>query len=108
MKKNDRLNALLGFLEENPNDAFTLYGIALEYMSSGEPKAQVYFDLLLDNHAEYLPTYYKAAEYFTDQGEFKKAIKIFEKGIALAEKQQELKTLQELKGAYQNLLFEMD
>ena len=108
MKKNDRLNVLLGFLEENPHDPFTLYGIALEYVSSGDSKASKYFTQLLEEHPDYLPTYYKAAEYFADTGETDKALEIYRKGIDLARQKEEIKTLNELNGAYQNLLFDID
>ena len=108
MKKNDRLKALLQFLEESPDDPFTLYGIALEYAKTDAEEARKYFDILLSDHSDYLPAYYKAGEFYQDLGETEKALEIYNGGIALAEKIKDIKTLAELKNAHQNLLFELD
>jgi len=40
MKKNDRLEALEGYLKETPDDPFLLYGIAIEYLNTDLEKGK--------------------------------------------------------------------
>lgn len=103
-----RLNLLLKYLEEEPNDPFNLYAIATEYLSESIEKAKEYFDQLLEKHSDYLPTYFHAAQLYADIEEEKKAIDIYTKGISLAVLQRNTKTQRELEAAYQNLMFEID
>ena len=74
-----RLNQLLVFLKEDPNDPFTMYAIALEYHSFSPDKALEYYELLLDKHADYLATYYHAAKIYADLGKSYKAEHVFKK-----------------------------
>jgi len=100
----DRLKKLLAFEKENPQDPFLIYGIALEYVMHDEHLAKKYFNTLLNEHPDYLPTYYKAAEFFNEQDESEKVKAIYVKGIELAEKQQDQKAIEELKQAYKQFL----
>ena len=104
----NRIKQLLEFLESDPNDAFTLYALALEYTSHNTDEAKKYFDLLLANHTSYLPTYYHAAQLYSDLGGNDRAKDIYNKGIQLANKQSDLKAEKELINALQNLQFEED
>ncbi|HBH23277.1 MAG TPA: enzyme of heme biosynthesis [Cytophagales bacterium] len=104
--KNDRLAQLLAFFEEDPSDSFTLYAIAIEYLKVDQSKSLKYFDQLLKQHPEYLPTYYHAAAAYSESGQRDIAEMIYKKGISLAEKQGDQHALSELKNAYTN--FEMD
>ena len=63
---------------------------------------------LLKNHPDYLATYFKTATLLWEMEEWSEANDVFIHGIALAEKQQNLKALQELKSAYQNFEFDRD
>ena len=103
-----RLTLLMKYLEEEPNDPFNLYAIATEYLSESIEKAKEYFDLLLANHSDYLPTYFHAAQLYVDLELEDRAIEIYKQGIALAQLQNNTKTQRELESAYQNLLFELD
>lgn len=58
---NNRLELLLQFYEEDSQDPFNAYALAMEYLNKDTAKAKVYFDTLLDEHPSYLPTYYHAA-----------------------------------------------
>ena len=106
--KSARLTTLMKYLEEDPNDPFNLYAIANEYLSESLEKAKAYFDTLLTNHSEYLPTYFLAAQLYIDLEMEDKAVEIYKKGIQLAEEQKNEKAIRELSSAYQNLLFELD
>jgi tetratricopeptide (TPR) repeat protein len=101
-----RLNALLQYYSEDPSDPFNAYAVANEYMKTDATKAREFFDVLLDKHPNYLPTYYHAAKLYQELNVREKAIAIFEKGIALAKQTNEFKTLRELQSAYDEFLFE--
>lgn len=94
------LEKLLLFYEEDPTDPFNLYALALEYQKTDTLKAAVFFDNLLNNHPDYLPTYYHAAAFFAELNEIEKAEEIYKKGIQLAKHIGNAKTLGELERAY--------
>ena len=97
--KTSLLEKLLGFYEEEPGDPFNAYALALECQKHDAGEAEKYFNLLLNHHPEYLPTYYHAAQFFSVQ-EPEKAAAIFEKGIDLAIRQRNVKAQQELSRAF--------
>lgn len=101
-----RLEQLIRFYEEDPADPFTLYGLALEYLKIDASKAEEYFDKLLADFSDYLPTYYHAGKLKATIGKRQTAIDIYEKGIQLAIAQQDKATQRELKSAYDELMFE--
>lgn len=99
----NRLDYLIQLHQEQPNDPFLVYGIALEYKKHNAPEASVFFEKLVHSFPEYLPTYYQAAEYYVENNKMELALIIYEKGIKLASSLNEMKTLAELKNAKQNL-----
>lgn len=104
----DRLGKLLGFYDENPNDPFTIYALALEYMQNQPEKAATFFERLLTEFPEYSATYYHAAHLFWETEDWEKAEAIFLKGIEVCSHLGETKALQELRNAYQNFQFEKE
>lgn len=102
-----RIDLLKKYIEEDPSDPFNYYGLACEYLQGDPEKSLSLFKNLLKNHPSYLATYYQAAQLFASFELEEEAIQVYKSGIELAEAQKNGKTLQELKTAYQNLLFEM-
>ena len=102
----DRIKQLEKFYEEDPLDPFNSYALALEYLHSDPHRSRSLFETLLENHEDYLPTYYHAARLYHDLGEKEKAIRTYEEGIALARKRNDAKTLRELQSAYDEMMFE--
>jgi tetratricopeptide (TPR) repeat protein len=98
-----RLEQLLKFLDESPDDPFILYALALEYTSSNPELALQYFTALLNNHPDYLPTYYQAAQFYEQIDQKEKALALYSKGIELATLQQDLSTRKELQAALELL-----
>jgi len=103
-----RLQQLLRFYKEDPNDPFSLYGLALEYQKSDVKESERFFDLLLTIFPDYLPTYYHAAKLKASLGQSENALNIYKRGIDLSKKLNEQKTLQELQSAYNELIFELE
>ena len=91
-----RLEQLQQFVDDDPNDPFNLYALALEYTKSDARKAEDLFGKLLLEHTNYLPTYYQAANLFESIGKHDLAIATLQKGIILAKSLNEMKTLREL------------
>ena len=105
MTNSTRLEQLLAYHKDDPNDAITIYGLALEYLNLDLLKANEYFELLLENHPEYLPTYYHLGHLYEELEEEELATKVYKTGIQLAKKQNNALTLRELQNALNELLF---
>lgn len=101
-----RLNQLLEFLKEDPNDPFTLYAVATEYKGIDTATAQRYFEQLLSEHPDYLPTYYHVANLYLQLNKKDQAEAAYKNGIHLAKKQNNALALRELQNAYNEFLFE--
>ena len=102
----DRLTALLEFLQETPDDPFTLYAVATEYRQDNPQTALSYYKKLLEKHPHYVPTYYHAAQLYVDLDQPKQAEQTYQKGIAEAKQQNDALALRELTNAYNNFLYE--
>ena len=102
----DRIKQLQQFYEEDPSDPFNVYALALEYLKSDATKSIQFFEMLLLNHPDYLPTYYHAAKLYQEIGDRERAIKVFEDGISLARKVNNPKALRELQSAYDEMMFD--
>jgi tetratricopeptide (TPR) repeat protein len=106
--KNTLLENLQAFYQEDPDDPFNSYALAMEYAKTDPDKAGQFYRLLLKEHPSYLPTYYHAAAFFALQDQVERADEIYQKGIELALLQKNTKTHQELLRAYRNFLDEID
>ena len=98
-----RLEVLLKFLEEDPEDTFTIYALALEYANTDENKALEYYNLLLTDHESYIPTYYHAGKLYQKMGKLSEAESIYKKGMELSQKAHNFHAYDELHGAYNQL-----
>jgi tetratricopeptide (TPR) repeat protein len=96
----DKLQQLLGFLAEDPNDAFTRYAIAMEYYKRGElAEAAGYFQELVHQRPDYVGTYYHYGKLKEEQEEWEVAAELYQQGITQARQQQDYKNLEELQEA---------
>jgi len=105
---NPRLEQLMRFLEEDPNDPFTLYAIATEHLKTAPHQAQHYFEILLRDHPDYVATYYHAAHLYIDLEMYDQAETTFKTGIKVAADQGDQLALRELRSAYDQYLFEQE
>lgn len=103
-----RLDQLLEFYREDPNDPFNVYALAIEYGNTDAQKARYYFEGLLKWHPNYLATYYQAGKFFQEQEEYEKALETFRLGQQLADALGNARTLDELKRAERMLIDEME
>ena len=100
----DRLSQLEELLKEDPIDSFLQYGIALEYAKKGNvDEAITRIEKLLSEKPDYLGAYYQLGQYYEVMKRDADAIDIYEKGILLAKKVGNMKTMNELREALQQL-----
>jgi tetratricopeptide (TPR) repeat protein len=103
----NRIEQLLAFLKESPEDAFLNYALATEYVGLGDDgKAEVIFRELLEKQPDYVATYYHLGKLMERKSEKEEAISIYEKGIEKAKKLGERHSLSELQSALLELQFD--
>ena len=104
---NQRLTSLLELQKKSPKDPFFKYAIALEYISLNKSKlALELFEELFNLNPDFLPNYYQYAK-LLEESEPDTSKKIYRKGIGLALKTNDTKTMNELQAAL-NILEEED
>lgn len=96
----DRYHQIQKMLEEQPDDDFLHYALALECINMNEiSKGIGILEKLREKSPDYLGLYYKLGNTYSLTGDQEKAIETFKAGIRLAKDQQEFKTRNELKAA---------
>lgn len=99
----NRLEILLQYLKDEPNDPFNLYAVAMEMEKTNPPGALVCYEQLLKEHPSYTATYYQAGHLYWKLGKLKEAEETFQQGIKITGEKQEHKAMNELKSALTNL-----
>jgi predicted Zn-dependent protease len=81
----DRVAILSEILEQNPNDAFARYGLAMEFSKAGEVvRALKEFENLVSAHPDYTAGYFMAAQTLAKAGRTDEARKMLSDGIVSA------------------------
>jgi tetratricopeptide (TPR) repeat protein len=84
-QKKTRRELLQQFLDKNPNDAFTLYGLALECVNAGDfSAAECHFRALLQSNPDYVPAYQMYAQNLAQHNRPDEAKAILAQGIRAA------------------------
>jgi tetratricopeptide (TPR) repeat protein len=100
----DRIDVLKSFIEKNPNDPFSYYGLAMEYARRGRVDDAInVFSHLLEKYPDYVPTYYHAAMALTRAGDNEQARATMRKGIDVAERLGNIHAKNELQDALAQL-----
>lgn len=98
--ENERIKTLKAFLDEDPNDVFTLYALGLECIKTEDSEAAgKYFEKALAINDNYLPVYYQLGK-ILESREPQKAGAIYEKGMLVARALGKNHTYKELKNAF--------
>ncbi|WP_397547445.1 tetratricopeptide repeat protein [Rhodothermus marinus] len=96
----DRLEQLLQFYREDPDDAFTRFALAQEYWKRGEvAQALHFFEELVRDHPDYVGTYYHLARLYRELGRTEDALRTYRQGIEVARRVGDVKSLAELQDA---------
>ena len=84
-QKKTRREKLEEFLANNPNDAFTLYGLAIECINADDfPSAEAHFRALLQTNPDYVPGYQMYAQTLAEHDRPDEAKSILSQGIQVA------------------------
>ncbi|HTD98222.1 MAG TPA: tetratricopeptide repeat protein [Mucilaginibacter sp.] len=96
-----RLEKLLEFLKNEPNDEFLQYALATEYLRLNETdKALQYYENLVNNHPDYVGTYYHLGKLYEALNRKPDAISTYEKGMAIAKSKRDNHAFSELQTVY--------
>lgn len=81
----DRIAALSEILDQQPDDAFARYGLAMEFAKLGDvERALAEFGRLLSAHPGYTAGYFMAAQTLAGAGRIEEARRMLQDGIASA------------------------
>ncbi|MBC7862001.1 MAG: tetratricopeptide repeat protein [Bacteroidia bacterium] len=95
-----RFEQLIKLIEEEPNDSFLNHALAIEYFSLGKfEEAEKIFRKVIAENENYLGSYYQLGQTLEKLNKNEEAIKIYQKGIEIAKKLKNNKTLNELNEA---------
>lgn len=95
---NNRLQELHRFQQEDPNDPFIPYAIAIEEYSLGMTTVAIEHMVdLINTQPDYLPAYYQSAKWLIESGRMAEAGEFIETGITKAIAAENRKTERELK-----------
>jgi Tfp pilus assembly protein PilF len=85
MNNEERIKALSELLTKDPNDSFSRYALALEYVGLSETKnAVAALEELLKRDARYIPAYHQLGRLYAKSNNTAGAKKIYRQGIELA------------------------
>lgn len=96
----DRLAQLQKFHEEDPEDPFTRFALAQEYLKQDNvERALGLFEALVETNPGYVGTYYHLGKLYERLDRIDDALDTYEQGIEVAREQGEQKALSELQDA---------
>jgi tetratricopeptide (TPR) repeat protein len=102
----DRVARIMELLKATPGDGFLKHALALEYIKAGnEAAARQLFESILANDPNYTGSYYHLAKLLERTGETAAAIGWYEKGLAVTKAVGDRHSYNELKAAYEGLVF---
>lgn len=102
--KNNRIDTLLAFLKEDPEDTFVRFALAKEYEKIGTlKKALDTYLSLKEIDSDYIGLYYHLGGLYEVLNEKKKALQTYDEGIIVAKKIADFHSLSELHNAKMNL-----
>ncbi len=105
----NRLERLLEFFKNEPNDPFLKYALATEYLRLNNTEEALRFYLnLVDKHTDYIGTYYHLGKLYEHLNQQNDALKTYEQGIEIGKRIKNQHALSELLGAYNSLQDEME
>ena len=97
---NTRLETLKSMLEQNPNDAFARYGLAMEYKNAADYDAAMReFHTLIEAHPDYPAGYFHGGQTLEKLGRNADAKELYRKGIEVTTAAGDGHTRSELEGA---------
>jgi Tfp pilus assembly protein PilF len=105
-KSMDRIEKLKAFLAANPADSFVQHALALEHAKLGDDaEARELFENLLNRDENYIGSYYHLAKLLERTNAKDDAIRWYEKGMLKAKEAGDNHAYNELRAAYEDLVY---
>ncbi|MDB5006098.1 MAG: tetratricopeptide repeat protein [Mucilaginibacter sp.] len=99
-----RLEKLLEFIKNEPEDPFLKYALATEYLRMNKTdKALEYYEDLTTHHPNYVGTYYHLGKLYEALSRKEDAIKTYETGMKITREQRDNHAFSELQAVYNEL-----
>ena len=81
----DRMEVLKGLLEQNPEDSFARYALAMGFVSAGDlDEAVKEFSMLLSFNPDYVVAYFQAGQALEKLDRLEEASQMYQHGVAAA------------------------
>ena len=104
-----KIAELESLLEERPDDPFIIYALAREYDKHVNPlQAVLMYEHLVNDHPDYIGTYYHYAKLLYDRGNRNEALKLTDIGIERGNAVKDAHAVSELKSQKATWQLEMD
>jgi Tfp pilus assembly protein PilF len=102
----NRIEKIIEFLAQQPQDNFLRHALALEYIKIGQhQQAKDLFIEILTQSPDYIGSYYHLAKTLEKLEMRSEAIEWYEKGMAAAKLAKDDHAYRELQGAYEDLVY---
>ena len=102
----NRIEQIKEMLIAHPGDSFLQHALALEYIKIEEDeKAKQLFQNLLQDDDSYVGSYYHLAKLLERNDRFDEAKEVYERGMLKAKECGDMHTYNELRTAYEDLVF---
>ena len=103
---NTRLQNLLEFIKEEPEDVFLKYALAMEYLGLKDfENAKNYFEDVIKVDKNHVAAYYQLGKIFESLNDETSAISIYEKGMEAAKLKNDTRSIREIRTALDELMF---
>lgn len=102
----ERIEKLKEYLRADATDSFLQHALALEYIKLGDDaEAENLFREILQREPSYVGTYYHLAKLLERRGDTGGAVAVYEPGMEAAKKAGDNHSYNELRAAYEELVF---
>lgn len=99
----DRIDKLKEYLKKSGKDSFLQHALALEYIKVGdEEEARKLFNEILKREPTYLGSYYHLGKLLERIGDPEKAMRVYKRGMEVAEAANDSHAYSELQGAFED------
>ena len=105
----DRISKLKEYMQTAEEDSFLQHALALEYIKIGnDEEAGKLFNEILKREPTYVGSYYHLGKLLERTGDPKKALRVYERGVQIAQAGNDSHSYNELQAAYEDLEDELD